>query len=111
MHVRQVTKDSTRGLYFWIIKRTRPSPLQRRHTDDRLRFGGFTTIARSLSVPPRCHFKGRVFDMRFVPVIALLGTACGLAAVYAAGPAVISDAAGAAAQKAARAYESTQRLL
>ena len=49
--------------------------------------------------------------MRFVPVIALLGTACGLAAVYAAGPAVITDAAGAAAQKAARAYESTQRLL
>jgi HlyD family secretion protein len=49
--------------------------------------------------------------MRFVPVIALLGTACGLAAVYAARPTVISDAAGAAAQKAARAYESTQRLL
>ncbi|MCK1571067.1 efflux RND transporter periplasmic adaptor subunit [Bradyrhizobium sp. 174] len=49
--------------------------------------------------------------MRFVPVIALLGTACGLAAVYAAGPAVITDAAGAAAQKAALAYASSQRLL
>jgi hypothetical protein len=26
MHFGQVVKNSTRGLYFWIIKRTRPSP-------------------------------------------------------------------------------------
>ena len=38
--------------------------------------------------------------MRFVPIIALFGTACGLAATYAAGPAAIADAAGSAADKA-----------
>ena len=40
--------------------------------------------------------------MRFVPIIALFGTACGLAATYAAGPAAIAGAAGSAADKAAR---------
>jgi HlyD family secretion protein len=50
----------------------------------------------------------RVFDMRFVPMSALLGTACGLAAVYAAGPAVI---AASAADTATHAYDSAKRLL
>ncbi|MCP3389039.1 efflux RND transporter periplasmic adaptor subunit [Bradyrhizobium sp. CCGB12] len=49
--------------------------------------------------------------MRFVPFIALLGTSCGLAAVYAAGPAVITGAAESAAGRAARAFDSTRRLL
>ncbi|WP_063684770.1 efflux RND transporter periplasmic adaptor subunit [Bradyrhizobium stylosanthis] len=49
--------------------------------------------------------------MRFVPAIALLGTACGLAAIYAAGPAVITGAAGSAADKAAHAYDQTKQLL
>ncbi|BAR63125.1 HlyD family secretion protein [Bradyrhizobium diazoefficiens] len=53
----------------------------------------------------------RVFDMRFVPIIAVLGTACGLAAVFAAEPAVIAGAAGSAADTAAHAYDSTKRLL
>jgi HlyD family secretion protein len=41
--------------------------------------------------------RRRVFDMRFVPIIALFGTACGIAATYAAGPAAIAGAAGSAA--------------
>jgi HlyD family secretion protein len=53
--------------------------------------------------------------MRFVPVIALFGTACGLAAVYGAiygaTPAIITGAAGKAAEGAARAYESTRQFL
>ncbi|MEY9131822.1 multidrug efflux pump subunit AcrA (membrane-fusion protein) [Bradyrhizobium diazoefficiens] len=49
--------------------------------------------------------------MRFVPIIAVLGTACGLAAVFAAEPAVIAGAAGSAADTAAHAYDSTKRLL
>lgn len=48
--------------------------------------------------------------MRFVPIIALLGTACGLAAVTTAGP-IVMDAAGSAADKASHALESTRRLL
>ena len=49
--------------------------------------------------------------MRFVPVFALLGIACGLAAVTIAQPAVLTDTAASAAYRAARAYESTKRLL
>jgi HlyD family secretion protein len=49
--------------------------------------------------------------MRFVPVIALLGIACGLAAVSVAQPAMLTDTAASAAHRAARAYESTKRLL
>ncbi|OKO85573.1 hemolysin secretion protein D [Bradyrhizobium sp. AS23.2] len=49
--------------------------------------------------------------MRFVPVIAFFGTACGLAAVYAAGSATITGAAGSAAAGATQAYESTKQLL
>src|SRR4051794_33300892 len=49
--------------------------------------------------------------MRFVPIIALLGTACGLAAVYAVGPAVIAGAAGSAADTATHTYDSAKRLL
>jgi HlyD family secretion protein len=59
----------------------------------------------------RAISRRRVFDMRFVPIIALFGTACGLAATYTAGPAAIAGAAGSAADKAARAYDSTKRLL
>ncbi|WP_441236775.1 efflux RND transporter periplasmic adaptor subunit [Bradyrhizobium sp. 930_D9_N1_4] len=49
--------------------------------------------------------------MRFVPVIALIGTACGLAAIYGAGADTITSAAGHAADGAARAYQSTRKLL
>lgn len=49
--------------------------------------------------------------MRFVPVIALFGTACGLAAVYAAGSTIVTGAAGSAADGATRAYESTKQYL
>ncbi|OKO92119.1 hypothetical protein AC629_00825 [Bradyrhizobium sp. NAS80.1] len=49
--------------------------------------------------------------MRFAPVIALFGTACGLAAVYTAGSATITGAAGTAAAGVTRASESTKQLL
>ena len=49
--------------------------------------------------------------MRFVPVIALLGTACGVAAIYGAGADVVASAAGSAADGANRAYESTKQFL
>ena len=49
--------------------------------------------------------------MRFVPVIALFGTACGLAAIYGAAPDIITGAGGYAADGAARAYQSTRRFL
>lgn len=49
--------------------------------------------------------------MRFGPVIALFGTACGLAAIYSAGPDLITSAAGYAAGGAARAYQSTRTFL
>lgn len=49
--------------------------------------------------------------MRFVPVVVLLGTALGLAAVYTAGSAIITGEAGSAAAGATRAYESTKQLL
>src|SRR3954466_4351992 len=54
-------KIAPRRLYFWIIKRARPSPRQQRHTDDRLRSLRFTTIARSLSVPPTMPFQEAAF--------------------------------------------------
>jgi len=49
--------------------------------------------------------------MRFVPIIALLGAACALAAAFATEPAVVAGAAGSAADTAAHAYDSTKRLL
>src|SRR6266702_1918713 len=49
--------------------------------------------------------------MRFVPVIALLGTACGIAAIYSSGADVVASAAGSAADGANRAYESTKQFL
>ncbi|WP_445215993.1 efflux RND transporter periplasmic adaptor subunit [Bradyrhizobium sp. Pa8] len=49
--------------------------------------------------------------MRFVPIIVLLGTASGLAALYAAAPDVISGATVNAADGMARTYESTKQFL
>src|SRR5947209_982000 len=49
--------------------------------------------------------------MRFVPVIVLLGTACGLAVTYGALPDLVTGAAGSAADGASRAYQSTKQFL
>lgn len=49
--------------------------------------------------------------MRFVPIMVLLGTGCGLALPYVAPPAVIAGATGNAADGMARAYEATKRFL
>ncbi|MFT4121215.1 efflux RND transporter periplasmic adaptor subunit [Bradyrhizobium sp.] len=49
--------------------------------------------------------------MRFVPVIALLGTAGGIAAIYTAGPSMITGAAGTTAGGAVQAYQSTKQFL
>ncbi|QDP26802.1 efflux RND transporter periplasmic adaptor subunit [Bradyrhizobium cosmicum] len=49
--------------------------------------------------------------MRFVPIMVLLGTGCGLALPYVAPPAIIAGATGNAADGMARAYEATKRFL
>lgn len=49
--------------------------------------------------------------MRFGPVLALFGTACGLAAIYGAAPDSVTSAAGYAADGAARAYQSTKKFV
>lgn len=49
--------------------------------------------------------------MRFVPVIVLFGTACGVAAIYTAAPDTVAGAAASAADGVSRAYQSTRQFL